>query len=141
MKVYRAFILGVIALACLTASAEAHPNRHRHHYHHHHAFPIYGNTLGSASFGARPRAWCGYFMRQYLGVSNPAGNLARWWAGYGQPSGGPAVGTVVVWSHHVGIITGQASNGQWIVKSGNDGHVVRERPRSVASAIAFRWPA
>jgi hypothetical protein len=43
----------------------------------------------------------------------------------------------VVWRHHVGIITGR-SGGQWIVKSGNDGHTVRERPRSVSGAIAFR---
>ncbi len=29
------------------------------------------------------------------------------------------IGVVVVWSHHVGIITGQAPDGQWIVHSGN----------------------
>jgi hypothetical protein len=45
---------------------------------------------------------------------------------------------MVVWSHHVGMITGRTANGQWIVKSGNDGHRVRERPRSIAGAIAFR---
>jgi hypothetical protein len=45
---------------------------------------------------------------------------------------------MVVWSHHVGMITGRTSDGQWIVKSGNDGHGVRERPRSLAGAIAFR---
>ena len=48
---------------------------------------------------------------------------------------GPRVGAVVVWSHHVGIITGRASNGQWVVKSGNDGNRVRERPQSVAGAV------
>ena len=32
-------------------------------------------------------------------------------------------------------ITGRASNGQWIVKSGNDGNRVRERARSVAGAV------
>jgi hypothetical protein len=45
-----------------------------------------------------------------------------------------------VWSHHVGVITGRAANGQWIVKSGNDGGRVRERPRSVAGAV-FRTSA
>jgi hypothetical protein len=46
---------------------------------------------------------------------------------------------VVVWPHHVGMITGRTPDGQWIVKSGNDGGgVARERPRSVAGAIAFR---
>jgi hypothetical protein len=29
-------------------------------------------------------------------------------------------------------------NGHWIVRSGNDGHAVRTRPRSLAGAIAFR---
>lgn len=95
---------------------------------------------------SKPRAWCGWWMRHYLGVKNPAGNLARWWAGYGTKASGPAVGTIVVWargrrSGHVGIITGQAGNGQWVVKSGNDGNAVRERVRSVSGAIAFRWPA
>jgi hypothetical protein len=89
----------------------------------------------------RPRAWCGWFMRREFGVANPAGNLARWWAGFGRPAHGPAVGAIVVWRHHVGRITGRTADGRWIVKSGNDGHRVRERPRSVAAAIAFRWPA
>ena len=63
--------------------------------------------------------------------------LARNWASVGRSAGGPRVGAVVVWRHHVGIITGRAG-GKWIVKSGNDGHAVRERPRSIAGAIAFR---
>jgi hypothetical protein len=33
------------------------------------------------------------------------------------------------------MIVGRASNGQWIVKSGNDGGAVRTRARSVAGAI------
>jgi hypothetical protein len=63
--------------------------------------------------------------------------LARNWASVGRSAGGPRVGAVVVWRHHVGIITGRAG-ARWIVKSGNDGHAVRERPRSLAGAIAFR---
>ena len=62
--------------------------------------------------------------------------LARNWASVGRAASAQ-VGAVVVWSHHVGIITGR-SGSQFIVKSGNDGHRVRERPRSVARAIAFR---
>lgn len=99
------------------------------------------DRAGRAVNWVKPRAWCGWWMRKHLGVSNPAGNLARWWAGYGTNAHGPAVGTIVVWRHHVGKITGRTADGQWIVKSGNDGHAVRERPRSVANAIAFRWPA
>jgi hypothetical protein len=63
--------------------------------------------------------------------------LARNWANVGSNAGQPAVGVVVVWRHHVGIITGRSEAG-WIVKSGNDGRAVRERVRSVERAIAFR---
>jgi hypothetical protein len=88
--------------------------------------------------GGRPRAWCGWYARSLVGRDpGVAYNLARNWARWGRPSG-PAVGVMVVWSHHVGMITGRTSDGQWIVKSGNDGHGVRERPRSLAGAIAFR---
>jgi hypothetical protein len=77
-------------------------------------------------------------MRQLVGTDpGPQYNLARSWAHYGTNAGGPSVGTIVVWSHHVGKIVGR-ENGQWIVESGNDGHAVRTRPRSLAGAIAFR---
>lgn len=88
--------------------------------------------------GGRPAAWCGWYMRQLVGADpGPQYNLARSWAHYGSNAGGPSVGTIVVWSHHVGKIVGR-ENGQWIVESGNDGHAVRTRPRSLAGAIAFR---
>lgn len=82
--------------------------------------------------GPRPGRWCGWWMRTQLG-GGPEFNLARNWRKYGRPSG-PQVGAVVVWNSHVGIITGRAANGKWIVKSGNDGGRVRERARSVAGA-------
>lgn len=75
-------------------------------------------------------------MRKVLGVADAAYNLARNWAHYGHASGA-RVGAIVVWSHHVGIIRGRC-NGGWVVESGNDGHAVRTRCRSVAGAIAFR---
>jgi hypothetical protein len=81
----------------------------------------------------RPSAWCGWWMRTQLG-GGPEFNLAANWKRWGRSSG-PQVGAVVVWPHHVGIITGRASNGQWIVKSGNDGGRVRERARSVSGAV------
>ena len=90
-------------------------------------------TAGRHSVGAKPARWCGWWMRTQLG-GGPEYNLARNWKNWGRPSG-PRVGAVVVWSSHVGIITGRASNGQWVVKSGNDGGRVRERPRSVAGAV------
>lgn len=91
-----------------------------------------------AQLGGRPRAWCGWYMRQQVGGDpGPEYNLARSWAHYGSNAGGPTIGAIVVWRHHVGKIVGR-ENGQWIVQSGNDGHAVRIRPRSLAGAIAFR---
>lgn len=88
---------------------------------------------GSYSVGPRPGAWCGWWMRTQLG-GGPEYNLAWNWRKYGSATG-PQVGAVVVWRHHVGMITGQTSDGRWIVKSGNDGGRVRERARSVSGAI------
>jgi len=86
----------------------------------------------------RPRAWCGWWLRHEVRRDpGPAYNLARQWAHWGQPAR-PAEGVVVVWPHHVGLITGRTAAGLWMVKSGNDGNAVRERPRSLAGAIAFR---
>jgi hypothetical protein len=92
-----------------------------------------GFVPSASGVGPRPRKWCGWWMRTQLG-GGPAYNLAWNWRNYGSPTS-PRVGAVVIWRHHVGIITGQASNGRWIVKSGNDGGQVRERARSVSGAI------
>jgi hypothetical protein len=151
-----------IVMFAQSASAREH---HRGHYHHHHRMAASRGAFGQAEsagpalpnglFGfaganasldrtvaalrgrdqARPAAWCG---RRLVGTDpGPSYNLARNWAHWGRP--GPAgVGAVVVWLHHVGKIVGQ-QNGQWIIESGNDGHAVRARPRSIAGAIAIRW--
>ena len=86
----------------------------------------------SHALGPRPSQWCGWWMRTQLG-GGPEYNLASNWRRYGSPSS-PHVGAVVVWPHHVGIITGQTASGQWIVKSGNYGGRVAEVPRSIAGA-------
>ena len=112
-----------VALACAFASSA---QARSHHYSHH------------GRYAGRPAAWCGSYMRTQVGVDpGPQYNLARSWAHYGTNVGGPSVGAIVVWPHHVGKIVGQ-ENGQWIVQSGNDGGGVRARPRSLAGAIAFR---
>ena len=97
-----------------------------------------GRISSGRPSGGRPAAWCGWEMRQLVG-SDPGSsfNLARNWAHWGRP-GAAGVGAVVVWSHHVGKIVGQ-QGGMWVVESGNDGHAVRARPRSIAGAIAIRW--
>lgn len=93
-------------------------------------------AVGRVTHG-RPRAWCGWWLGQHLGMPLRSLWLARNWASVGSSAGGPQIGAVVVWRHHVGLITGHSAKG-WIVKSGNDGHRVRERARSLAGAIAFR---
>jgi hypothetical protein len=95
-------------------------------------------TAYRGGYGARPRAWCGWEMRHLVGADpGPQYNLARNWAHWGH-AGAPGVGAVVVWSHHVGKIVGR-DGGQWVIQSGNDGHRMRTRPRSIAGAIAIRW--
>lgn len=131
-------ILALLCAVLFASSAEARPK--------HRQVPqglqrVMAEGAGRAVNWIKPRAWCGWWMRRHLGVANPAANLSRWWASYGRRAHGPHVGAIVVWRHHVGRITGRTADGRWIVKSGNDGHRVRERPRSVAGAIAFRWPA
>jgi len=155
-------------LFAFATSAEARPHHHhyRHYSHYHYRQPAqqgfgysgfaFGNdyssyehssyqhsgyerlSYGRSRAGGRPAAWCGWYMRSQVGADpGPQYNLARSWAHYGSNAGGPSVGTIVVWRHHVGKIVGN-QNGQWIVESGNDGHAVRARPRSLAGAIAFR---
>ncbi len=115
----------VLVLGLIVVATPVYAKHHHHRYHHsgHHA-------------DGRPHAWCGWWMRQALGVADRAYNLARNWAHYGVASG-PGVGVIVVWNHHVGRIVG-GSAGHWVVESGNDGHAVRRRERSIAGAIAFR---
>ncbi|RTL52928.1 MAG: hypothetical protein EKK40_06970 [Bradyrhizobiaceae bacterium] len=77
-------------------------------------------------------------MGQYLGKPDRKLWVARNWAAEGYNAGGPGVGVVVVWPHHVGVIVGQDASGEWLVHSGNDGGAVRTRARSLAGVIAYR---
>lgn len=90
-------------------------------------------STGGYNAGPRPRNWCGWWMRTQLG-GGPHLNLAWNWRHYGSPAS-PQVGAVVVWRRHVGMIVGQASNGQWLVKSGNWGGRVATVARSIRGAI------
>jgi len=119
-------IVSAMALLCALASSTEARTQHDYRSHYSHGY------------AGRPVAWCGWYMRTQVGSDpGPEYNLARAWAHYGANAGGPTVGVIVVWSHHVGKIVGR-ENGQWLVQSGNDGHAVRTRPRSLAGAIAFR---
>jgi hypothetical protein len=127
-------LVAAAAMAIFVQSAQAREHHHGHRHHH----SLVARTVHRGRDQARPSAWCGWEMRRLVGADpGPSFNLARNWAHWGRP--GPAgIGAVVVWPHHVGKIVGQR-NGEWVVESGNDGHALRTRPRSIAGAIAIRW--
>lgn len=95
--------------------------------------------LYSTAADARRLPWCGIYMGKYFGMSDRSLWVARNWASVGTAASGPGEGVVVVWRHHVGVIVGRDSSGEWLVHSGNDGNAVRTRPRSLRGAIAFRY--
>jgi hypothetical protein len=149
------------AVTIFTQAAQAHEHHHRRHRAYHHVARSYrglrmeaespyareGFGFGGGEYraarlsggvGPRPAAWCGWAMRQLVGGDPGASfNLARNWAHWGR-SGPAGIGAVVVWPHHVGKIVGR-ENGQWVIESGNDGHALRTRARSIGGAIAIRW--
>lgn len=94
------------------------------------------SPLQKASIGPKPKAWCGWYMRQLFG-GGPEYNVAANWAKRGQPSEAK-VGAIVVWPHHVGYISGRTKEGQWLVTSGNDGNAIKTRPNSLKGIIAIR---
>lgn len=152
-----------VAFAAVTVFAQAaQAHEHHHHRYHHVARSHRHGSVMAASYrhhgygfgfegssystsmhlgggvGPRPAAWCGWAMRQMVGGDpGPSYNLARNWAHWGR-SGPAGIGAIVVWPHHVGKIVGQ-QNGEWVIESGNDGHALRTRARSIAGAIAIRW--
>jgi len=151
-------LLGLL-LATFSAPAWAHQRGHHHARHHHRGStwelrtktpewphstffgPRWTDSAQPARHRAlrdgRPRRWCGWYMRHRLGVADTAYNLARNWTHYGHATSAHA-GAIAVWPHHVGQIVQMLENGLVLVLSGNDGHAVRERPRSLRGAIAFR---
>lgn len=95
------------------------------------------NPKHQAWLGPRPSKWCGWWLRQRMGVSSPKYNLARSWYSFGRPTVAQ-VGAVVVWPHHVGVIVGRDSKGRWLVQSGNDGGRVKVRPWANIHKAKFR---
>src|SRR5574340_827421 len=68
----------------------------------------------------RPAKWCGWALRQWLGVKDRAYNLAKNWAHFGERASGPALGVIAVYPHHVGIVVAVPAPGRMVMKSGND---------------------
>ena len=144
-------VVSMVACAFISTAETAHAKQHHHRIHHHrghfrHVSRSVRHVRAVASrsdLDARPSdcygiPWCGCYLRHILHVADKSLNLARNWIHWGRAVSAPAVGVVVVFPHHVGIIRGKDGSGKWVVESGNDGHRVRTRPRSLAGAIAFR---
>lgn len=119
-------------LVCMAAT----PAYARHHHAHH-----FKPSHQISQSDPRPSAWCGWWLRQQLGVADKAFNLARNWLHFGSPAPRDCVNCIAVWPHHVGIVTGRPGPGSIILKSGNDNHAVRERERSSRGIIGYRWPS
>ena len=91
-------LMAATAVLCLIGSS-AEARSHHHHY-----------AGGDRHYAGRPSAWCGWYMRSQVGSDpGPSYNLARSWAHYGSNAGGPAVGAIVVWRHHVGVDEGRSA--------------------------------
>jgi hypothetical protein len=161
----RSIVFMVAAAAIMMFAPSAHAREHHYYHHSHHGHVARHGSFAKSQFGrtiegssdwtsnafaysnqptyrgrerGRPPAWCGWEMRRLVGSDpGPSYNLAHNWTHWGRP-GPVGIGAVVVWAHHVGKIVGQ-ENGQWLIESGNDGHALRTRARSIAGAIAIRW--
>jgi hypothetical protein len=82
------------------AEARKYPSRHRYHAFHqtasHFAWSQESSTYSQRRMryrdrGRAHRAWCGWYLRHRLGISDPRLNLARNWARYyGRPMPGHA---------------------------------------------------
>jgi hypothetical protein len=143
----RIMLATVLALSLVFPVDAARHHKHKHHRTHHvhkvhkkvhfRARRSKAGVVESHSIKHPPFAWCGWYMMKLYGETNKALLAARNWARWGRTAK-PGPGVVVVWPHHVGKIVGKCSASRCLVHSGNDGHMVKTRWRSVAGAIAFR---
>ncbi len=91
--------------------------------------------------------WCGSFMAyvmQQCAIPYPKDYYrAKAWGSWGITCG-PVLGAVVIFERvgggHVGILTGQDSNGLLRVLGGNQNDMVRESWFKPERVVAFRWP-
>jgi hypothetical protein len=145
MKLMFVCLLAAVLQLTAGSAASAAPRGHHSHHHELRIAHQYGSSrhaeYGSSRHVAdgRPSAWCGWEMRQLVGGNaGPEYNLARNWAHWGRPAGGPAPGVIGVMPHHVFKVVQVLGHGTVLAISGNDGHAVRVRPRSTAGVIAWR---
>ncbi len=144
MRAFLAAAAIIVAVGFFSPAGAAHRN---HHHHTHRVSGMHRHVYASHHAGGidyRPTAWCGWYLRQILHVSDRAFNRALAWMHWGHSSD-PQIGAVAIWSHggghgHVALIRGSPDvRGRWLIEDGNDGPQ-RIHRRSLAGAIAFRAP-
>lgn len=149
----RILLLALLILTFGGTANAAHSRYHDQHWSHgsvHRHILLAHRGVHRGYQDGRPSAWCGWQMRQWFGGGSEY-NLAAQWAHRGSSvrpeefRGGGVI--VVVWPHHVGYITSKLDKPykdrhgnlvEYTVKSGNDGHTIKDRPRTLAGAIAIR---
>jgi hypothetical protein len=138
-----------VYVALLALSTCAHAQDDRYPRQTAHSAPASASSLISEMrrhLGGNPTGWAHVWCGRMLDIAlrrtgHPPGSaLARAYSRYGRPAGGPAPGVIAVWPHHVGVVTAVAGRTIKVI-SGNDGHRVRERERSVRGVIAWRMPS
>lgn len=95
-----------------------------------------------------PVDWCGCWLATHLKIADQKLWRELWvarnWATFGTAADGPAPGVIAVYGRgtggHVGIVMAVKRAGFVVLRSGNDGGVVRERERSTEGVIAWRIP-
>lgn len=132
----------VLAVQSITPEGRVKRNRHISKY-----YEAVDNQRSYAAEGGRPsdcpRLWCGCWLSKYIfGTNKKELWSARAWLKF--PRTTPRVGAVVVTARkgggHVGVITGFDSDGDPIIKSGNNGNSVRTGPIGRRKVIAYVSP-
>ena len=99
-----------------------------------------GSGATAAESGGRPVKWCGWWMRQHLGVGHygPEFNVARNWLNVGRPLDGPRPGAIGVKAHHVFQVVRVVDPRHVLAISGNDHNAVQTRIRPTSDVIGWR---
>lgn len=101
------------------------------------------SELGATRPSGCPGRWCACYLDTVLartGLLPRGSNKARDFANYGAAAQPGAIGSIMVMSHHVGVVVGRCTNGQVQIVSGNYSNRVALGCYSPGRAIAWRAP-
>ena len=103
-----------------------------------------GYVVGGRPAGCPVKAWCGCGLAVKI-FGKPRRDLwpARAWLKIGRPVAAPRTGAIAIFKRgsggHVGLITAVLSPNRIMLWSANDGGAVRERERSTAGILGYRY--